>query len=129
MEKKIEIENEQLKTKYEKLKKENDELEVKYKKLQNDYSENIIIQSMNDMKRRYDELVTNSVSKYKYESVVKRSNNYYKKICTTVVLLNHIMKRIKLLEQHTFDSGEIDLYRIDFEILTIIEILEDDMII
>jgi len=117
---------EQLKIQLDKLEKEKNELDTKYKKLQHDYSENIIIQSMNDMKRRYEDMLVNTVSKYKYESAIKKINNYFKKICTTSVLLNHVMKRIKTMEQHTSDAGEMNLYRIDFELLTILEILQEE---
>lgn len=108
------------------LKKEKDELESKYKKLQLEYSENTIIQSMNDMKKRYEQLITSTVSKYKYDILTKKLNDQSKKIYTTVVLTDHILKRLKLLEQYINEGVEMDLYRIEFELLTIKEILEDE---
>ena len=120
------MDNKDLELKLQNLQKEKDELERKYKKLQFDYSENTIIQSMNDMKKRYDNLILNTVSKYKYDLIAKKSNDQSKKICTTVVLTNHILKRLKILEQYINEGVEMDLYRIEFELLTIKEILEDE---
>lgn len=107
------------------LQKEKDELERKYKKLQHDYSENTIIESMNDMKKRYDHLITSTISKYKYDILAKKSIDQSKKICTTIVLTDHILKRLKILEQYISEGVEMDLYRIEFELLTIKEILDD----
>lgn len=111
------------------LKKEKDEIESKYNCLQKDYSENTIIQSMNDMKERYEQLMLNTVSRYRYENLLKKYNCYSKKICTINILLHHTMKRLKILEQNALDGNEMDLYRIEFELLTIKEILEDEEII
>lgn len=111
------------------LKKEKDDLESKYKRLQNDYSENTIIQSMNEMKERYDKLMLETVPKYRYEILLKKYNSHLKKINAVNVLLHHVIKRLKVIEQNALDGYEMDVYRIEFELLSIREILEDEEII
>jgi|UniRef100_A0A6C0DUN8 hypothetical protein len=111
------------------LKKEKEEIENNYKELQREYSENIIIQSMNEMKERYEQLMLDTVSKYRYENLLQKYNCYSKKINAVNVLLHHIMKQLKVIEHHALDGYEMDVYRIKFELLSIKEILEDEEII
>ncbi len=85
-------EYEKLKNEHMKLKDEYEVLLEKYKKLENDYSENVIIQSMQEMKERYDRLVEYSVPLSKYSSILDKYTYMCNNLIGVNVIIEHIIK-------------------------------------
>jgi tRNA(Ile)-lysidine synthase TilS/MesJ len=78
--------------KYAQLVAEHNELLLKHAELVTEYSENTIIQSMMDMKIKYEELASNSVPHYKYNKLQEKYNKLEKDSQGGIVLMDHIIK-------------------------------------
>jgi hypothetical protein len=77
---------------FEELEREYADLHDKYTKLLSDYSENTIIQSMNDMKAKYDEMLLSTIPVFKYNQIMEKCKKYEKERQASIVLLEHISK-------------------------------------
>ena len=94
-------EYENLKTQYENLmadydilKRDYQNLQSEHGKLKTEFSENIIIQSMNEMKERYERLVQSSVPNHKYNLLYER----YTKIVKYFTIFYFTKVRLFLIE-------------------------------
>lgn len=110
---------------FERLRLEHDELLEKYNTLQNEYSENTIIQSMHDMKERYEILLETTVSIYKYELLERKCDRLTNYGIATKVLVDHLLKLAKKLEEKLVASERSDLYKIEVHLMAISDMLED----
>jgi len=86
------------KEEYKKLEFEYTELVDKYTNLLSDYSENTIIQSMNDMKAKYEELIATTVPEYKYNQLLEKCIRLENDRRAGVVLLEHIIRNLSQCE-------------------------------
>lgn len=66
----------------------------KHSKLQQETSENTIIQSMNDMKLQYQEILRNTVSKEKYEDLLMEYERLYSTIHGVKILIQNVNKHV-----------------------------------
>lgn len=80
---------------YSNLKQEYLDLHEKYTKLLNETSENTVLQSMNDMKVQYQELLKNMVSKDKYEDLLIEYQGLYSTIHGLKILIQNINKHVR----------------------------------
>lgn len=103
---------------FDKLKKDHDNLKI-------EYSENMIIQSMNDMKEKYDELVKTTVPTYKYEYIHEKWKNLKQKSQAVIVLLNFLMENIKKMEYDLHYNTILDEKKIEFQMYIMKELLEE----
>lgn len=69
-------------------------LQEKYSKLLKDTSENTVLQSMNDMKVQYQELLRNTVSKDKYEDLLTEYYRMYSTINGLKILIQNVGKHV-----------------------------------
>lgn len=99
------------------------ELNERHIKLESDYSENTIIQSMNDMKRRYDELIESSVSIYKYNALDKKYKNLSKIITCGDILLDYNIKILKRMENIYHQNS--NLQKIQTNLITLKMIIDE----
>lgn len=113
--------------KYQILLSKYNELLEKYNQLEHDYSENTIVESMNDMKRKYEQLVANTVPAYKYNLL----NEKFERVSHTVhgsdVLIDYIIKGLKKTETMGAIDRTNSLYKIQLELIILKEILQDSM--
>lgn len=121
-----------LQEKYNSLQEDYKELLKKFEQLQRDheylkkeYSENMIIQSMNDMKEKYDELIKTTVPIYKYEYVNEKWKNLKQKSQAVIVLLNFLMENIRKMEYDLNYSTFLDEKKIEFQMYIMKELLEE----
>ena len=124
----LQIEYSTLKIDSDELKKKYDKLMVEYECLKTDYSENHIIQSMNDMKDKYDRLLQTTIPSYKYNLLYEKYLNTVKYITTSSILLDYVYKQIRHLErERTFYSFEAKqcINKIESEINITRDVLED----
>jgi hypothetical protein len=84
----------------------------KYSKLQEETSENTIIQSMNDMKIQYQEILRNTVSKEKYEDLLMEYERLYSTIHGIKILIQNVSKHV-----HSSDTVIYSRIKIIKEIL------------
>ena len=101
------------------------DLKNMYTELQLKYSENTIIQSMNDMKEQYNQLLKETVPLYRYEHMSKKHDFLERKCQAVGVLLDHILKQLKKLDHVIHSSSENDLFKVQFEVITTREILDE----
>ncbi|NBP00274.1 MAG: hypothetical protein EBU90_09150 [Proteobacteria bacterium] len=104
------------------------ELTEKYQKLQHDYSENTIVESMNDMKRKYEQLVANTVPAYKYNLINEKYERLSHTFIGSEILIDHIVKGLKRLETVSAMDRTNLLYKIQLELLILKEILQDSVV-
>lgn len=97
----------------------------KYKDLCNEYSENTIIQSMKDMKERYQQLEMETVPLYRYEDLEKRNNKQKRVINAVLTILENTSKRMRLLDNSVLFDKQKDLNRCEIELVIIKELLEE----
>lgn len=109
------------------LKKDYENLLVEFNKMKLEYSENTIIQSMNDMKDRYNELVSNTVSLYKYKTLETKYNNLYKGCYSSLAIVGHIKKLLGNIERRYIYDPTKSIDRANNDLDTMLEILEDSM--
>jgi hypothetical protein len=96
----------------------------KYKKLNKEFSENTIIQSMNDMKERYEQLERESISLYMYEELEKKYNKQNKVINAVLTILENTSNRLRKLDNVLLIDKQKELYRCEIELVIISELLE-----
>jgi hypothetical protein len=96
----------------------------KYKKLNKEFSENTIIQSMNDMKERYEQLERESISIYMYEELEKKYNKQNKVINAVSTILENTSNRLRKLDNFLLIDKQKELYRCEIELAIIYELLE-----
>jgi len=98
-----------------------------HKNLCSEYSENTIIQSMNEMKERYEQLQKDTVPLYKYSDLDKKYKKQNKTITGVLVILEKTAQRLRDLDFNIsnipFDF-EKQLYRCEIELVIICELLE-----
>lgn len=85
-----------------KLKKQYDELLSEHDKLKKEYSENIIIESMQDMKQRYERLLQTTIPEHRYNILYEKYTKLIKYFTTTIVLLDHINKSVKEFDKYIY---------------------------
>lgn len=103
----------ELKCKYQLLRREFDDL-------QQQYNENVIIESMNEMKTRYDSMIRNTVSSTKYNSLLELHKDLLMKTTTVHVISNHIMELFTLIKPITTENKNV-IARIQYELDLIAE--------
>lgn len=114
----------ELNSSYHEVKDSYEELKSSYNELNESYKENTIIQSMNDMKRKYDNLVLNSVPSYKYKLLTTKYEELLKVSTSADVIINHAVKLLKTLENNSsYDSNTV--YKIELELIILKEIIDD----
>lgn len=111
-----------------KLQKDYDELKNRFDKLTLEYSENVIIQSMNDMKEKYNRLLQTTVPSHKYNVTYDKYIKIVRNFSGCSVLIDHICKVMKTSDK-TYYSSDVKqlLYKIDNELIVIKDILEDSV--
>lgn len=107
------------------LKKEKYDLQKDLDDLKHEYSENTIIQSMNDMKERYEELMSTTVPLYKYNHIKTKYNNIYKTMMGAIILNNHIKKTLEDIDNRLLYDRNATINKIKTELIVINEIMED----
>lgn len=136
----LQKENVELKKKNEELKQEYNSLDERYNCLEEEYkcldetynclkkeySENIIIESMNEMKKRYDTIVKTTVPSYKFTLLNNKYNKLVKNFTGCSVLIDYIIKLINKVENDIMNRKNI-LCKAELELITIKEILEDSI--
>lgn len=111
---------------------EYEELLSKYNDLKYDYQENTIVQSMNDMKKRYERLLETTVSLEEYKKLEAVKKSAERKLIATSVLTEKIIDSLKKFEQeivqtYTNDNdilAHYQLYKIQLHMMFLKEILE-----
>jgi hypothetical protein len=93
-----------LKAEHAKLKADHAKLKADHETLKTEYSENVIIQSMNDMKQRYDRLMQSTVPKYKYNLLYEKYSRMVKYFSGCFVLIEHILKTITKLNRTSYNQ-------------------------
>jgi hypothetical protein len=119
-------ENEKLQKSLNSLKEQYNCLETEFVNLQTEYSENIIIQSMNEMKTRYDIMIKTTVPSYKFTLLNEKYNKLVKNYSGCSVLVDYIIKLIQKSERDIVNRKDI-LLKAELELITIKEILEDSV--
>jgi len=113
-----------LQEEYSKLKTEYTTLKVEHTTLKTEYSENIIIESMNDMKQRYDRLMQSTVPKHKYTLIYDKYSRLIRYFSGCSVLIDHVLKTIKKLNRTLYNQ---DIKQIEMELITTRDILEESI--
>ena len=119
-------ENEKIQKSLNSLKEQYNCLETEFVNLQTEYSENIIIQSMNEMKTRYDIMIKTTVPSYKFTLLNEKYNKLVKNYSGCSVLVDYIIKLIQKSERDIVNRKDI-LLKAELELITIKEILEDSI--
>jgi|688.fasta_scaffold1205995_1 hypothetical protein len=122
----LQRENEKLQKSLNSLKEQYNCLETEFVNLQTEYSENIIIQSMNEMKTRYDIMIKTTVPSYKFTLLNEKYNKLVKNYSGCSVLVDYIIKLIQKSERDIVNRKDI-LLKAELELITIKEILEDSI--
>jgi len=103
------------------------ELEVELETLRAEFSENTIIQSMNDMKDRYNHLVATTVGLPNYNKIKGELEEIKRKIIGVGVLVDHVINILKSIETETYMTNvKNKIYKIELELLILKEILEGE---
>lgn len=115
-----------LNKRYEVLKQEYDNLVKSHDQLKNDYAENTIIQSMNEMKDRYNRLLQTSVPNHKYELINNKYTKMLKYENACSVVLEHVSKLILQVTNNVYsmDTKKL-LNKIESEINITRDLLDD----
>jgi hypothetical protein len=122
----LKIEYSTLKLDRDELKKEYDTLVSEHETLKTDYSENIIIQSMNDMKIKYERLLQTSVPNHKYTLLYEKYIKMVKYITTSSVLLDRTSILVHQLDKYIYTNDTRQtINKIESEINITRDILED----
>lgn len=105
-----------------------EKLMIDYEKLNNEFKENTIIESMNNMKIQYDELIKTTVSKYTYDLVYKKLHRLKQKNTALIILLEYIEKKIEnLYNKFLYGSQRrVEIQQIKSQLSTLSEILNDE---
>lgn len=100
-------------------------LREEHEKLKYEYSENTIVQSMNAMKEQYEELITSTVAKFRYDIVNERLQSLNRIVTTCSVILEHATTGIRNISERFLYGGQnkLELQKIGFELSMLSEIL------
>ena len=109
------------------LQKEYDSLQKEYDSLQTNYSENIIIQSMQEMKERYDKMVKSTVPIHKYDILYEKYKKLVKNFSGCTIILEYVIKTLKQLNRTLFTESKNVLFKAELQLEMIKEILEDSI--
>jgi hypothetical protein len=112
-------------TEYINLRNDYNDLLGAFDKLKLEYSENTIIESMNDMRDRYNALIESTVSLHKYTKLNDKYNKTIKTITSIPVFLEYILVLFKDIEGRLIFDGKKELYKAEIQITIIKEIIED----
>lgn len=111
---------------YQELKVEYETLQQQYEILETEYRENTIVQSMNDMKAQYEELLKTTVSMYRFRSLEDKHNKTVLNANAGSIICNHVIRLLKEIESNLFDTISRDnLYKAHVQISIIKDILDD----
>ena len=113
--------------KYQTLLSKYNELLEKYNQLEHDYSENTIVESMNDMKRKYEQLIASTVPSYKYSLLNEKYERATHTIIGSDILIDHIVRGLKKLETMNSIDRTNSLYKVQLELIILKEILQDSV--
>lgn len=116
-----------LKTEHEKLKEEFEQLKEEHEQLKYEYSENTIVESMNNMKVQYEELMQTTVPQYKYDRLYDKWQKLYKINNAISVIISHTIRSLQKLTERFLYGGQnrLELEKIKFELCMVEEIAED----
>ena len=118
-----------MKKTYEELVCENNRLRKELDDLKYEYQENTIVQSMNDMKRRYDKLLDTTVPIEEYKRVESRNVSNENKLIAARVFIDKIVNDLRIYEQEHMRT-EMDIYnnykiyRIQLKLIFLKDVLE-----
>lgn len=118
-----------LSEKFQKLSEDHRRLSEDHQELLTNYSENMIIQSMNDMKAKYDLLMKSSVSSHRYNLLQEKFTRLIKGFSGCSVLIEHTIKVLKEAKNVNIIDKKNLISKAELELITIKEILEDSIII
>jgi len=103
------------------------ELSKQHSYLLEEYKENVIIQSMNDMKERYERLLKHSVTKTKYDILHDKYLKLLKKCSGCTVILDHTTDLLyKVDKGHSVDTKNC-LPKIEYDLSLVKDILDDSI--
>lgn len=111
---------------YQDLKVEYENMQQQYEVLEAEYRENTIVQSMNDMKEQYEELLKTTVSMYRFRSLEDKHNKIVLNANAGSIICNHVIRLLKEIESNLFDTTSRDnLYKAHVQVSIIKDILDD----
>lgn len=116
-------EHEKLQNEHDQLQNEHDQLKNEHNLLQNEYNENIIIESMNEMKERYERMMRIMVPSHKYEILLNKYKDLIKKVSGCCVLLDHSQTLLKSVDAVFFTEKKVVVDKIHLELDIIKDIL------
>ena len=97
-------------------------LEKAHKTLEEEFKENSIIESMNEMKERYDAMILNTISLNRYKHLEAKYNQQSHKSIAVSVFLDHILKSLKTMDVMATNT---QYCKIQLEIMIAKELLND----
>lgn len=102
------------------------QLQTEHEDLKTEYQENTIIQSMNEMKERYEQIVNTTVSLFKFNMMEKKFNDLYRTASAASVILDHIKKCLSDLNGKLYSATLVaESLKIESELNLIQELLEN----
>ena len=120
------VDYETLQRNYESLKNDYKLLQLDHNSLKNEYSENIIIQSMNEMKERYTRLVQTTVPNFKYKLLCEKYIMLVKQSSACCVFIDYTVKLLRQIEMIR-PNDKNQMLKIETQLLTIKDLLEDEL--
>uniref|UniRef100_A0A6C0E4C9 Uncharacterized protein n=1 Tax=viral metagenome TaxID=1070528 RepID=A0A6C0E4C9_9ZZZZ len=87
--------------------------------LKHEYSENTIIQSMNDMKEKYNDLIKNTVALYRYDALQERKKVLQNKLIATSVLIDYILLELRHFDNIFMNDGQVDVENLKMQLSVI----------
>ena len=111
----------------EKMRNEHEILQKEYDSLQTNYSENIIIQSMQEMKERYDKMLKSTVPIHKYDILYEKYKKLVKNFSGCTIILEYVIKTLKKLNRTLFTESKNILFKAELQLEMVKEILEDSI--
>jgi hypothetical protein len=103
------------------------ELHKEHTNLLEEYKENVIIQSMNEMKERYERLLKTSVPKIKYEMLSEKYLKVLKTSSGCTVILDHTTDLIHKAERSYSTDFKYYLSKIESDLLLVKDLLEESI--
>lgn len=123
----LQSDRDELQSNHEDLKADYHQLNLDHTNLQNDYSENIIIQSMNEMKSRYERLVQTTVPNFKYKLLSEKYISLVKRSSGCCVFIDYIIKLLRELDTIRSNENNRQISKIEIQLQNIKEILEEEL--
>jgi hypothetical protein len=99
-------------------------LHKEHRSLQHEYSENTIIQSMNDMKDKYEQLVQSTVPSYKYHILNEKFVTMETNMLACAVLIDYINNSISKFDNIFVNMGDIDISKLEMQLNIIKDLLQ-----